>query len=166
MIFCTTFRCIVTKTSWWLRIDVAEWIKCNILADWVLLFLPSQVGLVLQWRVSDTPGEAAPSHRPPDRWIDDFLLQERKNPPPIFTFLTFWNFWPARPLPGEEAERVFPALASSSITWTLSQCSYIPFNCFWELFWLYQQHNTQDQFAQITVYQKLPVTQPQDKQNM
>lgn len=38
--------------------------------------------------VTDKPGEAAPSRRPPERQTDDFLFRDRKNPPPIFTFLT------------------------------------------------------------------------------
>lgn len=83
---------------------------------------------------SPTSQESAPSHWPPDRWIDDFLLRERKNPPPIFTFWPF-ELWPALPLPGLVAGRALLLFLPPLITWTLSHCSCHPKQLYfiWEL---------------------------------
>lgn len=77
--------------------------------------------------VTNKPGETAPSHWPPDGWIDDFLLQERKKKQPTahFYFLTFWTLTctTAARRGGRES---LPALPPPSFTWTLSHCSYHP----------------------------------------
>lgn len=90
---------------------------------------------------SPTSQESALSHWPPDRWIDDFLLRERKTHRPFLLsdLLNFDLHYRCRVWWQGE-----PSCSSSPpmITWTLSHCSCHPKQLYfiWELSWLYQPH--------------------------
>lgn len=91
-------------------------------------------------QVSPTDQDTAPLRWPPDRWTDDFLLQERNTHHPflLFDLLNFDLHY--RCQAGRRGES--SAHPPPSITWTLSHCSYHPkqLYCIWELSWLYQTH--------------------------
>lgn len=113
--------------------------------------VPAWVQKRLGWCCSDIPlrhTHTSVTNRPGDRtialttWRMDWLpASGTENPPPIFTFLTFWTLicTTAARRGGRESLRALP---SPSITWTLSQCSYHPKQLYfiWELSWLYQTH--------------------------
>lgn len=102
------------------------------------------------WFCSDIPSNAESKwHHQVRRWhnrtghlTDELMTSYFKNgnPPPIFTFWPF-ELWPALPLPGREAGGSLQLFPPSSITWTLSHCSYHPKQLYiWKLSWLYHTH--------------------------